>query len=138
MKKILIIMLFVVFLTASLCPALGSVKKETTETSKQEVSIFYYLQWAAIILIFIIALLYVLLFKLKGYRDERMFLSYLLIFLAIIAYLLKYHPEVEEFHEAPLLGLIKFFFALADGVLLTFYGFSAYPDLDKKVKQEVL
>lgn len=83
----------------------------------------YYLQLAALLAIFAFGIFYTVKIKIRGQpKHEGIILAYLVTLLFFAYYILGYSPLLEEYHEAPLLTVLRVLLLLLCGALVTFYG----------------
>lgn len=88
----------------------------------------YYLQWIILVIIFLLGLIYLLrLLRLGKPAQRRSILGGLFVLLITSYFSLGYHPSLEEYHEAPFLGFLKFILMAISGILVVFYGVLGRP-----------
>ena len=137
MKKVFTFFLIFILLTISISSVLATEERVESPHEEHKVPLPYYLQWMALLFILIISLFFVYQVKKVNHNYDKKELAYILTFLAVLAFSLNYHPQIKEYHELPLMGLMKFLVAVADGALLTFYGVLGRHDENEETHQEV-
>lgn len=136
MKHALMI-LFLVFALVLLSTNMAWATEEgiASEYEKPEASLLYYLEWLAVVTIFLLSLFYVYQSRRTKYRYEGKWLGYVFIFLVSLAYFMTYHPALREYQELPILGFIRFLVAVSNGALLAFYGVLGRPGARKGARK---